>query len=157
MGRRGPPKEPTAIRLIKGNTARRPLNDREPQPPKQRPRCPAWLTPGAKRVWKRLIPVLEQMGVLTLIDGDAIAAYCQAFDTWREATKVLRRHGMTVRSHGAVKPRPEWQIAQQALRTMRDYQRELGMTPAARAGIRIPDGAMPKESTLDRLRKRRHG
>ena len=51
MGRRGPPPKPTRIRLLQGNPSKRPINKREPKPPDGSPRCPAWLSPEAKRTW----------------------------------------------------------------------------------------------------------
>ena len=93
MGRRGPPPKPTRLKVISGNPGKRPLNKREPQPRKEAPRCPNWLTPDAKRVWKDLVPRLKRMGVLTEVDGGALAAYCQTFARWRETEEFLAKHG----------------------------------------------------------------
>ena len=56
MGRRGPPPKPGIIKLIEGNPGKRKINRREPQPANDAPRCPAWLTPEAKTVWRRVVP-----------------------------------------------------------------------------------------------------
>lgn len=40
---------------------------------------PAWLVPEAKRRWRRLAPELAWLGLLTVIDGDALATCCQAW------------------------------------------------------------------------------
>ena len=48
---RGRKPTPTAIKVLEGNPGKRPLNDREPQPPKKAPSCPKWLEPDAKREW----------------------------------------------------------------------------------------------------------
>ena len=39
--------------------------------------CSAWLDEEAKLAWKLLLPQLERMDVLTRIDGNALARYCQ--------------------------------------------------------------------------------
>ena len=40
MGRRGPPPEPTPLKLWKGNPGKRPVNTREPVPRRDSPQCP---------------------------------------------------------------------------------------------------------------------
>ena len=72
MGRRGP----TVLKLMAGNPGKRPLNKREPQPRRTTPRCPAWLNKKAKTVWRRIVPELRDMGILTVVDGEALAAFC---------------------------------------------------------------------------------
>ena len=66
MATRGRKPKPTALKVLEGNPGKRPLNDREPVPPKGTLKCPAWLLPEAKKEWKRLAPALEAMGVLTM-------------------------------------------------------------------------------------------
>ena len=54
MATRGRKPKPTALKVLEGNPGKRPLNDREPVPPKGTLKCPAWLLPEAKKEWKRL-------------------------------------------------------------------------------------------------------
>ena len=68
MATRGRKPKPTALKLLEGNPGKRPLNGREPVPPRAALKCPAWLLPEAKKEWKRLAPALEAMGVLTMAD-----------------------------------------------------------------------------------------
>jgi P27 family predicted phage terminase small subunit len=146
MGRRGPPPEPTKLRVLKGNPGKRPLNEREPQPRTETPRCPAWLPPAAKKVWQRLMPELKTMRVLTYIDGDALVAYCQTYARWQAAEEFLVKHGEVYPlrdDQGRVKCMqqfPQVAIARNLLLVLKAYQREFGMTPAARSGIAtVPD------------------
>ena len=87
----GRPPIPTALKIRAGNPGKRPLPTDEPQPMPGRPRCPEWLDPAAKAKWRALVPELERLGLLTRLDGDALAAYCQAWAEVREATRTLRR------------------------------------------------------------------
>ncbi|MCH7720393.1 MAG: P27 family phage terminase small subunit, partial [Planctomycetes bacterium] len=64
--------------MLKGNPGKRPINDAEPKPSKKRPNCPTWVDADAKSMWKRLIPMLSDMGVLTEVDGNAAARYCHS-------------------------------------------------------------------------------
>ena len=79
MATRGRKPKPTAIKMLEGNPGKRPLNVKEPAPPKGNMKCPVWLLPEAKKEWKRLASSLEAMGVLTMVDLTAFAGYCQAY------------------------------------------------------------------------------
>ena len=68
MAQRGRKPKPTALKMLEGNPGGRPLNEAEPKPQKKAPRCPPWLEDEAKREWKRMAKVLEQMGLLTEMD-----------------------------------------------------------------------------------------
>lgn len=144
MGRRGPPPEPTRLKVLKGNPGKRPVNPREPEPRPDVPRCPQWLGPEAKAVWKRLVPELKHMRVLSYVDGDALAAYCQTYARWRAAEEFIGKHGevYTLRDEqGRVRCMqqfPQVAIARQLLQILRSYQQEFGMTPAARSRVVVP-------------------
>ena len=75
------------------NPGGRPLNTKEPKPEKKAPRCPSWLEDEAKKEWKRMAKVLENMGLLTEMDMAAFAGYCQAYARWKEAEEFLTQHG----------------------------------------------------------------
>jgi phage terminase small subunit len=79
MAVRGRKPKPTALKVLEGNPGKRPLNEKEPQPKRQAPRCPSWLEPEAKKEWKRMAKTLEAIGVLTQVDKAAFAGYCQAY------------------------------------------------------------------------------
>src|SRR5437879_3919457 len=71
MGLRGPAPKPTSLVVLEGNRGRRPINDREPKPRAVRPKCPAYLDEAGQKEWKRLIPILTRMRILTEADGIA--------------------------------------------------------------------------------------
>ena len=66
MAQRGRKPKPTALKVLEGNPGGRPLNLNEPKPVKKAPRCPSWLEDEAKKEWKRMGKVLEQLGLLLL-------------------------------------------------------------------------------------------
>lgn len=78
MAGRGRPPKPTGIKGLEGNPGKRPLNKNGPKPKKIAPKCPAWLLPDAKKEWRRLSKELETIRLLTGVDMDAFAGYCQA-------------------------------------------------------------------------------
>jgi phage terminase small subunit len=91
MGRRGPAPKPTALKLLQGNPGKRAINGREPKPKTGMPRCPDWLDEEAKACWKRIVPQLNGMGVLTLIDADALANYCDTWSRWKNPSCSCRK------------------------------------------------------------------
>lgn len=138
MGARGPAPKPTALKVLDGNPGRRPLNLNEPKPRPIAPDCPSWLDAGAKREWRRIAPALERLGLLTEIDGAALAAYCQSYSRWRQSQEVLRKKGLTFETaSGYLMPRPEVGIGNRALIELRAFCTQFGMTPAARARMQL--------------------
>ena len=86
MGLRGPPPQPTSLRVLYGNPGKRPINGREPQPRTKRPQCPDYLDDAARQEWRRLVPILSRMRVLTEADGIALGSLCQQYAMLQEHT-----------------------------------------------------------------------
>lgn len=142
MGKRGPAGKPDELKRLQGNPGKRPLNNNAPKYPKfdidDLPTPPSWLNTPAKKEWKRLIPILHQVGVLSKADTGAMAAYCQAFGEFVEATKLVKAKGYTtVTDKGNVVRRPEVGIANTAMKLMVSIAREFGMTPSARSNVDV--------------------
>ena len=157
MATRGRKPKPTALKVLEGNPGKRPLNDREPVPPKGTLKCPAWLLPEAKKEWKRLAPALEAMGVLTMADLTAFEGYCQAYARWKEAEAFITQHGSIFQTpSGYVQQVPQVSIAQQNLKIMQSFCSEFGLTPAIRARIIAWAGSEygASEDPMERLLKR---
>lgn len=162
MGRRGPPPTPTSLRLLAGNPGKRPINTREPKPRNDVPRCPAWLGKEAKKVWRRMVPQLRDMRVLTAVDGEALATFCQTYVRWRQAEEFIEKHGVAYPLRDdkgnvrCMQQFPQVSIARNLLLILRSFFQEFGMTPASRTRIEIP-WAPPSvaqsdgEPVLDRL------
>jgi len=146
---RGRKRKPTVLKLIEGNPGKRPLNGREPRPPRSLPTCPAHLSPTAKTEWKRLARALNEIGLLTQIDRTALAAYCQAYGRWVEAERRLAETPPLLKTPaGYVQASPWLTIANKQLELMARFMVELGLTPSARCRIAvdIPGGPKPWET-----------
>ncbi len=122
------------------------------------PEMPAHLSKLAKAAWKRLVPILLQMNVLTIADGDALAAYCSAIDQWILASAAIGKYGILVAEldeltgTGNVRTNPAVRVRSDALRHMRSFESEFGLTPASRSRLQInADSDTPDafESFLD--------
>lgn len=79
-GSRGPLPKPIALRLLEGNAGKRALNMSDGvNPPIQTPTVPKHLGVEARKEWKRITPLLEELGLISGLDRAALALYCQAF------------------------------------------------------------------------------
>lgn len=143
MGRRGPPPTPTALKVIRGNPGRRPLNNREPQPARQRPTCPEWLDKEARAEWKRVVPLLDKIGLLTKVDRAALAIYCDQWSIYVSARANVEKYGQVFVERGEdggvdAKESPYLKIADRAAQRIRTYCQEFGLTPSARGRMQVP-------------------
>lgn len=143
MGRRGPPAKPTATKILEGTFRKDRAAKNEPKPAAATPSCPAWLNTEARREWRRIVPLLEQLNLLTKVDRSALAGYCQAYSRWRQAERILDAEGLTMdflSNNGASysQARPEVAIAQQSAKLMKTFLAEFGLTPASRTRISVP-------------------
>jgi len=68
-----------ALRLLEGNAGKRPLDLTAGVNPKiEVPSVPKHLGTEAKKEWKRITPLLEELGLISGLDRTALALYCQA-------------------------------------------------------------------------------
>ena len=152
MAQRGRKPKPTAIKVLEGNPGKRPLNGAEPAPAHKAPRCPSWLEAEAKREWKRMGRILEQMGLLTEMDMAAFAGYCQAYARWKEAEEFISQHGTMVRTpNGYLQQVPQVSIAQTNMKIMLRFCEQFGLTPSARSRIIAGEGVVEPADEMERL------
>ncbi len=146
MGKRGPAPKPTNLKVLAGNPGKRELNMNEPKPEieKELPKPPAFLSTYAKKEWKRIAPVLHDMGLLTKADYAALAGYCQCYDRWVTAEKTIRakmkanKGQLTFATEsGYVQQIPEIGISNQAMKEMRNFAKEFGLTPSSRTNLHV--------------------
>ena len=149
MTRPGPRPKPAALRLLHGDTDHRAKRN-EPKPRPIRPACPAWLLPEAKAEWQRVAPELDALGLLTVVDMAALAAYAQAYARWQAAEVVLAAQGATLTARSGYQyPRAEVAIARAERRAMLAAGSELGFSPASRTSIHVPEPMYEDGSLLD--------
>lgn len=115
-----------------------------PTAPDALPRCPAHLSPIARKEWRRLAKPLYDMGVLSTTDRAALAAYCQAWARWVEAEEQLKKTPPLLKTpSGYVQQSPWLSIANKQLEIMGRYMAELGLTPSARRRVAVDQNARP--------------
>jgi len=157
MGRRGPAPMPTKLRLLRGESRPSQINRHEPEPLAGGPVMPDDLSPEAQAVCERVIREVGQTGVIRGADSDVLAMYCEAVVRYRQAEALLRQTGPLIvdRHHGGAPVKsPLHQIVRDNAVLVRALAGELGLTPAARVGLRDAGDAAPVASTLEALRAR---
>lgn len=147
MGKRGPAPKPTALKLISGTYRADRAARKEAKPKSVAPSCPGWLSQEAKREWRRVVGDLEALGLVTQIDRAALAAYCDAYQMWYDARRSLDAAGTLVQEteSGYLTQRPEIGIINTALKAMRQFMAEFGMTPAARTRVNAETPDVPQD------------
>jgi P27 family predicted phage terminase small subunit len=135
---RGRKPTPTAIKRANGNPGKRGYNHAEPVPPEGLPDCPPHLSEVAQDEWHRLARTLYDMGVVTVVDRAALAAYCQSYARWVEAEEKLKDSPALLKTKsGYVQQNPWISISNKQLELMGRYMVELGITPASRSRIAV--------------------
>lgn len=134
--RAGRPPKPTHLKVIEGNPGKRPLAQ-PPKPSPEKPRCPSYLSPYAKTVWRRLVPLLDDMGILTTQDRETMAAFCQAVADFRRAVEVINEKGYMVqgRRKGEAVKNPMLQVKREAVREIATFSAMFGLSPADRVRL----------------------
>jgi P27 family predicted phage terminase small subunit len=132
---------PTALKKLRGNPGKREFNDKEPTPEAGEPAMPKGLSKFAIEKWKSLVPELLAIGVLTKIDGEALANLCTAYSHQQIAEKAIQRMGTTaIATDKQGKLLKHWN---DATKIMKQFEVEFGLTPASRSHISIDK---PKEA-----------
>lgn len=118
-----------------------------PNPAKGEPEMPKGMSKAARREWRNIVPELQEVGVLSVVDGKALAAYCESYALWEQACKEYQKFGITFREMyttkdgaeivGEIKANPAVAIANQAAKTMKAFLIEFGLTPASRRNLKI--------------------
>ncbi len=119
-----------------GMSSRRP--DRPAGQITRLPACPAHLQGEGRKEWARMGRKLREHGLITDLDGGALALYCQAWARWIEAERQLMKYGTVVKSpSGYPMQSPYLAIANKAMDQMLRVLVEFGMSPSARSRVTV--------------------
>lgn len=120
---------PENVHFMNGNPGKR-ARPAAIEPKTGVPQCPSHLLVGARLEWKRVAPLLDEAGLLTLVDRAMLAVYCQSYARWVEAeTRIdaLRQAGTEEIDIG------RWtRASRNALDAMQRAITEFGMSPSSR-------------------------
>ena len=144
MGKSGPKPKPSALRVFEGTRPRYVNKGKEPEPAQGDgvPEAPPWLEGEAVGKWAELAPLLHATRVLTNADLDRLGLYCAAFADYRTYTETLKAEGaVIVGAKGGKIQHPAALLRAKAMDQLRQYGNDLGLSPAARVGLKVDSTA----------------
>lgn len=134
----GRPAKPTALKMLQGNPGKRKLNKEgpAPEPLTEVPAVPGWLGEWGAEAWEMAAPWLTKTGIMTRTDTHNLAAFCAAYQRWRDAESEVTTRGVTVTDKkGVLKKNPACTVINESLRQMATFGSALGLDPASRARL----------------------
>jgi len=159
----GRPRKPTELKILEGAQPCR-INRSQPVPPKGAGPCPDHLDDLGREAWSRITARLEEMGVLTMADGEAIALYASIYSRWRGAVDEVESDGLTLTSstvtktakgettRKATKAHPLIAVVNESQAQMTRLLGLFGMTPSSRSSLHVQAEAKA-DPVLDFLAK----
>lgn len=141
-----PKPRPAHLKLMNGRSDGRDSGGREVVAPptfvRLPPTAPEFLTTEARAEWGRVVPELQRLQLLKPPDAAALAAYCEAWSRFKEATQIVAREGMVLHDDklGRSQRHPALLTAEAASKELRAWCGEFGLTPSAEARLTAPKG-----------------
>ena len=140
---------PDAVKALRGNPGKRKLRLDTAAPMKGEagdpaldqvaalpvPPPPRHLTKLAQEEWRRLAGELVAKGLLRSLDAAAFENRCELYALTVRCRRTIDNRGSTYKHGGVIRVRPEVKILADAVKQMRAYDGEFGLTPAARARV----------------------
>lgn len=147
MGERGPLPVPYARRRIRRKTGYQPTK----VVTVSRPSMPRELAGEAKKEWQRIVPELEDIGVISTIDRALLIRYCRAWANWLELDALVEQSSKLIRGQkGNLVRNPAWLLRRDAEDTVTELGRQLGLSPMARLRSGIEHKRPPDPHEEDR-------
>ena len=137
MGRRGPAPTPTKVLQRRGSWLARNRPDKGLEPESGAPSPPSSLDKEAKAEWRRIIPRLVELGILTKAARGALATLC---DDWSLYVTLTRQMAGAIPRERCL---PDYSRLGRARSDARSaYMRacaEFGLTPSGQAGVPVAE------------------
>ena len=152
MGARGPKPLPTNVRAFTG-TAHRALRAADladgVHPEVGLPPMPHHMSPEARKEWRRVTPLLLELGLLTRIDRAALELYCRAYGRLQQVERALTAKQQLLLERGQdptdalMQQTPTGFLRESALSRQAEglsqqvdrYLASFGMSPSARSRV----------------------
>lgn len=133
---------PTEIKRATGDgihdSGGRKLPTDEPKASPRKPRKPSHLSPSAGKAWDRLTTALDELGVLSATDLDALTLCAEQLGIKADAYERIKAEGDVVTlPNGCPTPHPAVGILQKATTQAKAFLIEFGLTPSGRARVKV--------------------
>jgi len=156
---RGRKKKPIEIKKLEGNPGKRPLEDvvsaediKKVQEEQQITK-PRWMTMRAKAIWDRLFPYLEKLGILTILDKESFAGFCQSYADWVEARLEAQKYKQDKSEYARRRYKECMKLADRAFEKWKTLAIEFGLTPSSRGRISIENKNLIKDKEWEEFEK----
>lgn len=172
MGRRGPPKKPTELKLLQGAPGgKHKLNLAEPRPPKVKsPRASFKLGPVGRRAFRDYSAKLEAMGVLTEVDIHALTRLCDHIEEWEKLRDFVLQNGYVYAIYHEQSPEeiaakrkkrlkymaqfPQANLMLQLGKEINRLEQQFGLSPSSRTGLNV---RLPASGKKDETKNKLYG
>ena len=98
---------------------------------------PAYLDATAKKEYKRITTLLEELPIADL-DLSLVVAYCQTYSNWVQATKHINKHGLVTETERGTKLSSEYTVQRDATDRLISLSNKLGLNLDSRMKIVTP-------------------
>lgn len=145
-------KKPTHLKVLEGNPGKRPVAANSPKPNPVAPKCPTDAPAEVKKMWRKLAPALENLNLLTEVDGEGLAIALGHAALASKALKELMDPDAKISDDDSHNQRQRKHPAAQVFRDNSEaflkWSQEFGLSPAARNKIDLPQ---TDESEFERM------
>lgn len=152
MGKRGPAAKPLELKVLEGNRGKRPMAvnlDSTFRPEAGMPTVPKGLSPGARKVWKRLGNELLRYNLISVVHSDLFEELCETVSDVKDLRHSMRARQNLLRSQGkdpmeafeVVSPNglpmqhPRYQILKSERQMMLTLLAKFGLSPSEQANV----------------------
>jgi P27 family predicted phage terminase small subunit len=107
------------------------------------PAVPRGMDEAAQKVWRRVLREMRGSDVILGADADVLRCYCEAVSRCAQAAELYARSSPLVSRDRELVKNPLHQVVRDNADAVRLFARELGLSPSARAGLRVEPSALP--------------
>lgn len=167
-GSRGPLPKPPALRVLEGNAGKRALDLSAGVNPRiEIPAPPKHLGAEARKEWKRITPLLVELGLISGLDRAALALYCQAagrlaeletafngqvarlVDEGADYSDAVYKASYAVTPSGYAQQSVIVQLIGKHREQLNRYLMHFGLSPAARGRVQASNYVQPTLPGID--------
>lgn len=159
MGRKSQPVSLIAFKggkhLTKSEFEERQAAEQKIKPKANRIRPPTWLIEPALGEFKRIVKEMKELDVLTNVDVNVLAVYCDAVADYQECAMIIQTEGISMDytnndGHTNRVPHPLLSKKKQLSEQIKSMAVELGLTPSARSKLTLPKTPPKVETEFDK-------
>ena len=159
MGKRGPGKKPTVLKMRDGVDQVHPerINRAEAVCDAVNTAAPTWMSVDEKAKWAEVVQLLEPTAIMTQNDRDVVALYCTTWCKWLDAHLKILRYGAVLKVGDALKRSPYAREEAEMATRCRHLMGVLGLTPSGRAGIAADGPGLAKRDAFAEMFRKQYG